>query len=43
MKKQILYVELKTGYNDNGPAWKVSVFSQRLEGQFILMVRLLGK
>jgi len=21
MKKQILYVELKTGYNDNGPAW----------------------
>lgn len=21
MKSQIIYVELKTGYNDNGPAW----------------------
>ena len=26
MKKKLVYVELKTGYNDNGPAWIGTAF-----------------
>lgn len=38
MKSEIKYIELKTGYADNGPAWIGKVEFSKSARQCILMV-----